>query len=77
MIWFYTKLVLPQELFPPTDYAEEQSSELETLRCIYTEQELTEVSTDPTSFQIKITVNEPTDSEELTGVCVCVLWIVQ
>lgn len=49
------------------DYEEEQSSELETLRCIYTEQELTELATNPTSFQIKIAVNEATESDELSG----------
>lgn len=39
----------------PSDYHEEQEGELETLRCIYTDQELTEVSDHPHTFQIRAT----------------------
>lgn len=37
-----------------SDYIEEQTSELETLRCIYSEEELTEVSETPPCFQIQV-----------------------
>ena len=48
------------------DYFEEQSGELETLRCIYTEGELIEVSTSPICFQIHV---EPAsgDGEDCSG----------
>ncbi len=40
-------------VFVPADYRGEQEGELETLRCIYTDEELTEVSGSPPAFQIR------------------------
>lgn len=37
-----------------TDYREDQENELETLRCIYTEEELTEITKSPPCFQVSV-----------------------
>ena len=57
-------------IFPTLDYVEEQSGELETLLCIYTEGELTEVGTSPICFQIHV---EPAsgDGEDCSGTGRC------
>ncbi len=47
MQWMYTHT--------HSDYSEEQQGELETLRCIYTEEELIELSDNPPTFQITAT----------------------
>lgn len=48
------------------DYLEDQNSELETLHCIYTEGELTEIGNNPTCFQVHV---EPAiiDEESCSG----------
>lgn len=49
------------------DYAEEQAGELETLRCIYTGQEFTEVSVKPPCFQIHVEPADSTDEDNCPG----------
>lgn len=50
------------------DYAEEQSGELETLRCIYPEEEFTEVSENPPCFRIDVQATDSSSrEEEVTG----------
>ena len=49
------------------DYSEDQSGELETLRCIYSEQEFTEISDNPPCFKISIQATDSSDDKEVTG----------
>ena len=49
------------------DYSEEQSGELETLRCIYSEQEFTEISDTPPCFKISVQATDSSDDKEVTG----------
>ncbi len=49
------------------DYLEEQEGELETLRCIYSEQELTEVSNTPPCFKISVQATDSSDDKDVTG----------
>lgn len=46
---------------------EEQTGELETLRCIYTDQEFTEVSDSPPCFQIHVEPADIADEDDCTG----------
>lgn len=48
-----------------TDYSEEQSGELETLRCIYPEEEFTEVSVDPPCFRIQVQASDSSQHQEV------------
>ena len=49
------------------DYFEEQSGELETLRCIYPEQEFTEISDNPPCFRVHVQAIDSSDDQEVTG----------
>lgn len=48
----------------PSDYAEEQTSELEILRSIYTEEEFTEVAESPPCFEIVVQSSDDTVSSK-------------
>ena len=57
------------------DYSEEQSGELETLRCIYSEQEFTEISDAPPCFKISVQATDSSDRDkEVTGAYIISLW---
>lgn len=50
-----------------TDYKEEQASELEALRSIYSNEEFTEVSSDPHTFDITVTVEAGDEGKPVTA----------
>lgn len=49
------------------DYLEEQSGELETLRCIYPEEEFTEISDNPPCFKVSVQAADSSNDKEATG----------
>ena len=59
--------VLFCDLYWCVGYIEEQSGELETLRCIYPEQEFTEISADPPCFRIHVQAIDSSNEQEVTG----------